>query len=128
MAKKHSDYRKFYADFFGISWDRKKYQIHHIDGDRTNNKISNLILLPTELHKELHAVFSSVPINDELTIKEATLAMASDVMNGWSNWDLNYALPQRIAVLRKCIPYGMFKNVMYSDGCGGMMEEFKRDE
>ncbi len=43
------------ADFIG----RKLYStecVHHIDRDRKNNKISNLILLTNEEHYELHAI------------------------------------------------------------------------
>ena len=50
MAKNYTNYRKFYAEYYGIKWDPKKFQVHHIDGDRSNNSIENLVLLPTELH------------------------------------------------------------------------------
>lgn len=53
MAKK--DYCKKYADYFGIRWDSALYDIHHIDHNRNNNSISNLILLPKKLHRRLHA-------------------------------------------------------------------------
>lgn len=33
----------------------KGYEVHHIDGDRANNDISNLQLLTREEHKKLHA-------------------------------------------------------------------------
>ena len=46
-------YRKFYAAYFGISIPRE-YDIHHIDFNRENNEISNLILLPRALHQRLH--------------------------------------------------------------------------
>ena len=48
------DYRKLYADYYGISWDPAKFEVHHIDGNRQNNDIDNLILLPKELHQRLH--------------------------------------------------------------------------
>lgn len=54
MAKKNTDYVKYYENFFGIKWDRKKYEVHHIDHNRENNDISNLILLPKKVHRNLH--------------------------------------------------------------------------
>ena len=54
MAKNYTNYRKFYAEYYGIKWDPKKFQVHHIDGDRNTNSIENLVLLPTELHQLFH--------------------------------------------------------------------------
>ena len=47
------DYRQYYKEFFGIDFD-KEYAIHHIDFDRGNNDISNLLLLPIKLHSKYH--------------------------------------------------------------------------
>lgn len=49
-----TDYLKFYARYYGITWDHQKFEVHHIDGNRKNNDIWNLLLLPKELHKRLH--------------------------------------------------------------------------
>lgn len=50
MAEK---YREKYKRHYGIEFG-KNYVIHHIDEDRTNNDISNLILLPHVLHSKYH--------------------------------------------------------------------------
>lgn len=50
---KRENYRKFYKDYYGIDFD-KNYDIHHIDFNHDNNDISNLILLPRELHQKYH--------------------------------------------------------------------------
>lgn len=47
------NYRKYYADYFGIEIP-KEYHIHHLDRDRNNNNIRNLILLPKEVHEKVH--------------------------------------------------------------------------
>lgn len=52
MAKSF-DYRQYYKDYFGIDFD-ESYDIHHIDFDRKNNDISNLLLLPSKLHHQYH--------------------------------------------------------------------------
>ena len=38
-----------------ICFDNLKLQIHHLDGDKKNNKINNLITLCYECHRKLHA-------------------------------------------------------------------------
>lgn len=53
------NYRKFYEDVFGINIP-KGYEIHHIDGDRQNNTIRNLVLLPKKLHNEYHTALFNV--------------------------------------------------------------------
>ena len=49
------DYRKFYKDYYGIDFG-PEYDVHHIDRNRSNNDIQNLLLLPTRLHHQLHWV------------------------------------------------------------------------
>lgn len=48
-----ANYRKIYKDHYGIEFS-KEYAVHHIDGDRENNDINNLILLPSKLHSKYH--------------------------------------------------------------------------
>jgi hypothetical protein len=51
------EYRKIYEEHFGkIPKDHKgrSYDIHHIDGDYTNNDISNLIAVSIEEHYKIH--------------------------------------------------------------------------
>lgn len=48
-------YRKIYEDYFRIKIPAG-YDIHHIDRNRGNNDIKNLILLPKELHQRLHNI------------------------------------------------------------------------
>lgn len=48
-----NNYRLKYKLYYNIDFDRK-YVIHHIDGNHNNNEISNLILLPIDLHSKYH--------------------------------------------------------------------------
>lgn len=52
MGKK-IDYRKIYKNHYNIEFG-KEYVVHHIDENRDNNEISNLLLLPLELHSKYH--------------------------------------------------------------------------
>ena len=51
--KKRVDYRQLYKDYFGIDFGSDMV-VHHIDFDRTNNDIDNLLLMPRELHAKYH--------------------------------------------------------------------------
>ena len=54
-----TNYRQFYKDYYQIEFG-KEYEVHHIDGNRENNDISNLILLPRELHRKYHNSLEAV--------------------------------------------------------------------
>lgn len=47
------DYRKLYKEHYHIEFDNT-YAVHHIDGNRDNNNISNLLLMPRDLHALWH--------------------------------------------------------------------------
>ena len=51
MADKRS-YRNVWENRFGKI--PEGYVIHHIDGDRKNNNINNLLMIPNELHGKYH--------------------------------------------------------------------------
>ena len=51
------DYRKIWIDHYGpipVDENGITYDIHHIDGNRKNNHISNLIALPLKEHYQIH--------------------------------------------------------------------------
>lgn len=48
-----ANYRKIYAKHYGIVIS-PEYAVHHIDGNRENNDIENLLLLPLKLHSKYH--------------------------------------------------------------------------
>lgn len=56
------NYRKLYENHYGINIP-PEYDIHHIDFNRDNNKIDNLILLPKRLHRKLHWVRNTSCVN-----------------------------------------------------------------
>ncbi len=53
------NYRAKYKKYYGIEFG-SDYAIHHIDFDRSNNDIKNLLLLPSELHQRYHNCISSL--------------------------------------------------------------------
>lgn len=69
MKEQLKNYRKNYERWFGIKIP-KGFEIHHIDFDHYNNDISNLIMLPRELHQEYHKAIYEINglNNDKATI------------------------------------------------------------
>ena len=60
MAKKKMDvknYREKYKRYYGIEFG-KEFDVHHLDLNHDNNDISNLLLLPKELHHKYHMALS----------------------------------------------------------------------
>jgi len=54
------NYRKLYEEYHNLKIP-KDWDIHHIDADRENNKIDNLIMLPSKLHQALHNHIGLLP-------------------------------------------------------------------
>lgn len=77
MAKSFN-YRKYYKDYYGIDFD-SSYVIHHIDFDRSNNDINNLILLPSKLHSRYHFLLTG--FNPDKTIKELQVLILKSSQN-----------------------------------------------
>ncbi|MBX9702315.1 MAG: HNH endonuclease, partial [Acetobacteraceae bacterium] len=54
---KRINYRKIYEDHYGkipIDSDGRKFDIHHIDGNKSNNNISNLKAISIQDHYNIH--------------------------------------------------------------------------
>lgn len=49
------DYRNIYADYFGVKIP-DGFIIHHIDENRDNNEIPNLLMMPDALHRKWHSI------------------------------------------------------------------------
>lgn len=107
-----TNYIKLYERTFGITWDHKKYEIHHIDGNRDNNNIQNLVLLPKELHRDLHSVQIQI---DALETAEY------DFLNfGQSSW-MMFDPESYLEVLDRCRKWGALKSLNYRRWNGGAM-------
>ena len=51
--KAGKNYRKLYKEHYGIEFG-EDMAVHHIDFDRSNNNIDNLLLMPRTLHQKYH--------------------------------------------------------------------------
>lgn len=64
VFKENMNYRALYKKHYNIQFGRE-YDVHHIDGNRENNSIDNLVLLPSKLHHQYHfskSIVESVPL------------------------------------------------------------------
>ena len=114
MAKNNTNYLKFYADYYGINWDHKKFQIHHIDGDHENNSIENLVLLPKELHQLFHKTqvhdysFGNSPAE---TFDDCRARFEMAVFNGFNDWLFGNELPCYLEMMTKMEWWGYIKRM-----------------
>jgi hypothetical protein len=52
-----ASYRKIWKSYYGeipVDENNVRYEIHHIDGNRTNNDIANLVCISIEEHYKIH--------------------------------------------------------------------------
>lgn len=57
--KKGANYKKILSDALGgVRWDTKQMVVHHINHNRDDNSIHNLILLPKKLHSRYHTLLN----------------------------------------------------------------------
>ena len=53
----NTNYRKYYVDSLAVSLSAS-YEVHHIDRDRGNNSLMNLVAIPKEFHTKVHKVLN----------------------------------------------------------------------
>lgn len=85
------DYNKLYKNYYNIGFG-EEYVIHHIDENRKNNNISNLILLPRELHAEYHTCGSRHIFELEIYGK----SLFFDTLHGFNNLKEYYILAEKL--------------------------------
>ena len=57
-------YKQYYSKHFFVDIDNDKFHVHHIDFDRENNDMGNLLVLPAALHRRYHAVLAEIDKNE----------------------------------------------------------------
>ena len=121
-----TDYNKLYAQTYGITWDAD-LEIHHIDRNRQNNDISNLILLPGYLHHELHIRLNeAVFMSEQGTAGDVIERMMASVFNYGDSYDQRVFL--RLSyVLSECKRWGFLKSVSYKYPDGSHIGHITKD-
>lgn len=121
-----TDYKKLYAQTYGITWDAD-LEIHHIDRNRQNNDISNLILLPGYLHHELHICLNeAVFMSEQGSAGDVIERMMAKVFNYGDSYDQRVFL--RLSyVLSECKRWGFLKSVSYKYPDGSPIGHITKD-
>lgn len=58
-------YRDYYKSFFKIEFDGL-FDVHHLNCNRNDNNISNLLLLPNCLHRTTHNIIYNLSLNQDV--------------------------------------------------------------
>ena len=121
-----TDYKKLYAQTYGITWDAD-LEIHHIDRNRQNNNISNLILLPGYLHNELHNCLNEAKIiNEPVEVKDLIETMMGCMFNFGKSYYQEIFL-RLLYVLSECKRWGFLKSISYKHPDGSPIEHITKD-
>lgn len=108
---KLKDYRKKYKRYYGIDFSRN-YVVHHIDFDRSNNDISNLLLLPRGLHSKYHFCLSTMQCESDQEGPRFTVdgRIRSTIYGDWYLTVLDHFAE----IMMECAKWYDYKN--YLDG------------
>ena len=74
-----SKLRDFYSEETGKEL-LSTFHVHHIDGDRTNDEIINLVALPEKLHGKYHA---RIPPDVSIDFKLKAINESGSAFLGW---------------------------------------------
>ena len=104
------NYRRKFEKYYGIKIP-KGYDIHHIDLNHENNDISNLLLLPRELHSQYHNALYDCRFGD---IKLVTKIIGSIEPGYMCNPYIKGIVNRFVDVYTECQKWKDYK--MYLDG------------
>ena len=74
------NYRKLYEEHHNLKIP-KDWEIHHIDANRDNNKLKNLIMLPKQLHRALHNYVGLLPRKELMIVRRWYMKKKSKLSN-----------------------------------------------
>ena len=103
---KLKNYRTKYKRYYEIEFGRE-YAVHHIDGNRENNDIANLVLLPSKLHSQYHFLKTIIDRQNLPTV------ISGNALSSQSYY--LSSLEEFLKVLKECNKWYDYK--MYLDGC-----------
>lgn len=114
-------YRDIYRKEMGIKWDGKKYEVHHINFNHNDNRIENLILLPTDLHRKFHNLMRNAVFDWEETMQSYIIGSFMFGAQGLYRANLNWFQDFSKAIKEMTI-WGFLKECKYRNGVNGKQE------
>lgn len=117
MSRKRTavNYRQLYKEHYHIEFGRDMV-VHHIDFDRTNNSIDNLLLMPRWLHSKYHTALKMLEgPNGETDFREALMLDTPMVPIHYCMWldNMRDALREIAPWIKMKIDYDMMPNNLY---------------
>lgn len=106
------DYNKFYKKYYNIEFD-SEYVIHHIDENRENNDISNLILIPRNLHIEYHTCSARCEFENRIYGKSLFI----DTLHGFNDLKEYYQIAEKLnpwIEFKESLDVAKFSNITLS--------------
>ena len=55
------NYVEFYKESTGLFFNSNVYDVHHINEDRKDNSIKNLVMIPKYIHSQYHILKNNLP-------------------------------------------------------------------
>lgn len=101
------NYRKYYQEITGIQIDLS-FDIHHIDGNRGNNDINNLVHLPKKLHNDFHKLRNEISMFNTEIMQLGSNDKVQTFNNAYVDTIIRYN-----EVLKKCSEYIDLRNYCY---------------
>lgn len=98
-VSKLKSYREKFKRYYGIDFSNK-YEVHHIDLNRKNNNIENLVLLPSDLHRKYHFCLGSVSLDRETMMANIDVRIRGNNIN-YSSYQMEM-LENLIHVMNEC--------------------------
>ena len=101
------DYRKKYEEELGILLP-KDYDVHHINQDRCDNSIENLVALPKPLHQRYHTVCYAV---SPITLSDLPNDLTFHNCNRGISYEINI-LKEYDLVITECFKYIVYRDFL----------------
>lgn len=107
------DYRKKYEKKLDLKIPRN-YVIHHIDFNRENNDIHNLVMLPRELHNKYHNLASKIlkTQDEKIEIKLKGIFENGHAFNYWYKEEYIKMITEFIDVYYKAQKYVDYRDYL----------------
>ena len=106
------DYRKIYQNECNIIIP-KGYEIHHIDFNRENNEIMNLVMLPKKLHSEYHRTLLELQNSRyEIIIKVQSVIDSGNLINEYIATNQHELENKFIKIWYECQKYVDYRNYL----------------
>ena len=105
------EYKKLYERELNIKIP-KGYDIHHIDFNRENNNIENLVMLPRKLHQEYHELAHKMIKNYNIQIKLLSIIEQGSLVNNYIRYEQIPTMIKYLDCYMKCCKYLDYRNYL----------------